>query len=173
MLAYEHQKGLIVLFCGCWWFCMWFFLAEVTQWILEWIRFAVSSLWYLSCSSKTSTLGPQYGAGTGVMWGMLGRSNPSKQANSDCQYKHSWVWNKMCAQLLLTKMAVLKHMKVSVAQLSVSNSGCNCVCQEGEEQGRNIVLFLNTRCEACNLILCYVKALVCVQHWSTYTVANP
>lgn len=78
-------------------FNFFFFKAEVTQWVLEWIMFAVSSLWYFCCSSKTPMLRPQYGADTRVMWGMLGRSNPNKQANSDCQYKNSWVWNKMCA----------------------------------------------------------------------------
>lgn len=60
----------------------------------------------------------------------------------------------------------------SLVQLPVSISGHNWVYQQGEEQGRNVVFFLNTRYEACNLILCYMKALVCVHHWSAYTVAN-
>lgn len=50
----------------------------------------------------------------------------------------------------------------SVAQLPVSNSGHNCVQLEEEEYSRDKVLFLNTSYEACSVILCYRKALVCV-----------
>lgn len=59
------------------------------------------------------------------------------------------------------KMAVLKHMKAPVAQLPVSNSHHNWVHQEGEERGRNRVLFLNTGHEACNFILSCESFGVC------------
>lgn len=62
------------------------------------------------------------------------------------------------------EVAVLKYMKVYVALLPVSDSHHNWVHQEGEEQGRNMVHFLNTRYEACNFILCHVKALMRVHH---------
>lgn len=51
---------------------------------------------------------------------------------------------------------------LSVAQLPVSNSSHNWVHQDRQEQGRNMMLFLNTEYKVCHLILSCVKTGMCL-----------